>query len=170
MLEVKIFYGCIMEKNNYKDKMCETKPLLIYFSSVTENTKRFVEKLGFDNIRLPLHKKEQSIIVEQPYILVVPSYGGGQTEPKKAIPLRVLEFLQRKEHRELCIGVISSGNINFNESFLIAGHLLSSKLHVPLLFGFELAGTPSDVEKCRQGIKEKWDYLVDMRKKYCDNV
>ena len=45
---------------------------LVYFSSVSENTHRFVEKLGWPAIRIPLHGR---IEVDDPYVLVLPTYG-----------------------------------------------------------------------------------------------
>ncbi|MBV9351529.1 MAG: class Ib ribonucleoside-diphosphate reductase assembly flavoprotein NrdI, partial [Mycobacterium sp.] len=40
---------------------------LVYFSSVSENTHRFVQKLGVPATRIPLHGR---IEVDQPYVLV----------------------------------------------------------------------------------------------------
>ena len=51
---------------------------LVYFSSVSENTHRFVEKLGVPAIRIPLHGR---IEVDEPYVLVLPTYGGGRATP-----------------------------------------------------------------------------------------
>ena len=39
---------------------------LVYFSSVSENTHRFVEKLGMPATRIPLHGR---IEVDEPYVL-----------------------------------------------------------------------------------------------------
>ena len=54
---------------------------LVYFSSVSENTHRFVTKLGLPAeqvTRIPLHER---IEVDEPYVLVVPTYGGGKATP-----------------------------------------------------------------------------------------
>jgi protein involved in ribonucleotide reduction len=50
---------------------------LIYFSSVTDNTHRFVQKLGLEAFRLPVRTAEDTVIADRPYVLVVPTYGGG---------------------------------------------------------------------------------------------
>ena len=47
---------------------------LVYFSSVSENTHRFVQKLELPAIRIPLKERIQ---VDEPYVLVLPTYGGG---------------------------------------------------------------------------------------------
>ncbi|MFZ2609896.1 MAG: class Ib ribonucleoside-diphosphate reductase assembly flavoprotein NrdI, partial [Raoultella planticola] len=49
--------------------------LLVYFSSSSENTHRFVQRLGLPAVRIPLNERER-IQVDAPYILIVPSYGG----------------------------------------------------------------------------------------------
>lgn len=51
--------------------------LVVYFSSATENTRRFVDKLGLPSARIPLYKNDEPLIVNEPYVLVCPTYGGG---------------------------------------------------------------------------------------------
>ena len=52
--------------------------LIVYFSSRSENTHRFVQRLGLPAVRIPLNEREH-LQVDEPYILIVPSYGGGGT-------------------------------------------------------------------------------------------
>ncbi len=52
---------------------------LVYFSTKSGNTHRFIQKLGSAQ-RLPLNREEPTPRVEQPYILVTPTYGGGYAE------------------------------------------------------------------------------------------
>ncbi|WP_317472711.1 class Ib ribonucleoside-diphosphate reductase assembly flavoprotein NrdI, partial [Cronobacter sakazakii] len=66
---------------------------LVYFSSVSENTHRFVQKLGVPATRIPLRG---DIEVDDPYVLIVPTYGGGHPVPGKAggyVPKQVIKFL-----------------------------------------------------------------------------
>jgi len=51
--------------------------LVVYFSSATRNTERFVEKLDLPSKRIPLHKTEPPLVVDEPYVLICPTYGGG---------------------------------------------------------------------------------------------
>ena len=81
-------------------------------------------------------------------------------EPRYAIPKQVMAFLKDETNRSNCVGVISSGNTNFGEAYLVAGRLLSAKLQVPVLYGFELLGTPDDVTKVREGLVTSWGRLV----------
>lgn len=48
--------------------------LVVYFSSATENTRRFVDKLGLPSARIPLYKNDEPLIVNEPYVLVCPTY------------------------------------------------------------------------------------------------
>ena len=51
--------------------------LVVYFSSATGNTHKFVEKLGIKNARIPIRRNEPELIVDEPYVLICPTYGGG---------------------------------------------------------------------------------------------
>ncbi|MFE7651267.1 class Ib ribonucleoside-diphosphate reductase assembly flavoprotein NrdI, partial [Streptomyces phaeoluteigriseus] len=48
-------------------------PLLVYFSSVSGNTARFIEKLGFPARRIPLHRTDEDLVVDEPFVLVTPT-------------------------------------------------------------------------------------------------
>ncbi len=52
-------------------------PLLVYFSSVSGNTARFIEKLGKRAVRIPLLPTDPPLEVDEPFVLVTPTYGGG---------------------------------------------------------------------------------------------
>ena len=39
-------------------------PLVVYYSSVSENTRRFVDKLALDNLRIPLRASEGPLEVQ----------------------------------------------------------------------------------------------------------
>ena len=64
--------------------------LIVYFSSRSENTHRFVQRLGLPAVRIPLNEREH-LRVDEPYILIVPSYGGGGTAG--AVPRQAIRFL-----------------------------------------------------------------------------
>lgn len=127
---------------------------LVYFSSATGNTHKFVTKLGLPALRIPLHPDQEFLYVDEEYVLVVPTYGGGSV--KGAVPKQVIKFLNNEQNRALCRGVITGGNTNFNTAYGLAGDIISAKLQVPLMYRFELLGTPEDVKKVRQGLEEFW--------------
>ncbi len=134
-------------------------PLLVYFSSISGNTARFVDKLGLRAVRIPLHSTEPLLRVDEPYVLVTPTYGGGQGRgvEKGAVPKQVIRFLNDERNRGLIRGVISAGNTNFGEHFCFAGDVISRKCRVPHLYRLELFGTPDDVDRVSDGLERWWN-------------
>ncbi|QJQ94806.1 MULTISPECIES: class Ib ribonucleoside-diphosphate reductase assembly flavoprotein NrdI [Halomonadaceae] len=127
---------------------------LVYFSTKSGNTHRFVEKLGLPAQRIPLSREEEALRVETPYILVVPTYGGGSAQG--AVPGQVIRFLNDEHNRGLIRGVIASGNTNFGAAYCLAGRIIADKCRVPVLYQFELLGTAEDVAKVRTGVNTFW--------------
>ena len=131
---------------------------LVYFSSVSENTHRFVEKLGQTSIRIPLRER---ITVDEPYVLVLPTYGGGHAngpDPDAGgyVPKQVIAFLNNEHNRSLIRGVIAAGNTQFGAEYCFAGDVVSSKCNVPYLYRFEMMGTAEDVEAVRVVLADFW--------------
>lgn len=137
------------------------EPRIVYFSSVTENTKRFVDKLGYPSERISLKIKGDFLSVDYPHILITPTYKGGANTG--AVPRQVINFLNNEQNRRHTVGLCIGGNINFGSDFCISGDIISSKIHVPVLHRFELMGMPRDVEIVQNGIKENWNKLLEMR-------
>ncbi|WP_341579341.1 class Ib ribonucleoside-diphosphate reductase assembly flavoprotein NrdI [Microbacterium schleiferi] len=133
-------------------------PLLVYFSSVSQNTARFIEKLGMRAERIPLFASEPMLLVDEPFVLVTPTYGGGQGrgEERGAVPKQVIRFLNVEQNRTLIRGVIAAGNTNFGDAFCAAGDIISRKCHVPHLYRLELFGTSEDVTRVSEGLERWW--------------
>lgn len=123
---------------------------LIYFSSATENTRRFLERLDRPALRI----LGGPLLAAEPYVLVCPSYGDG--EGRGSVPKPVIRFLNDPANRALIRGVIGSGNRNFGHLFAHAGGVVAQKCGVPLLYRFELSGTAEDVERVNMGLERFW--------------
>ncbi|ALE92262.1 ribonucleoside-diphosphate reductase [Arthrobacter alpinus] len=130
---------------------------LIYFSSASDNTHRFVLKLGVDGARLPIYTSEETLLAQEPFVLVLPTYGGENR--LGAVPKQVIKFLNVKENRNLIRGVIGAGNTNFGETYCLAGDIVAEKCNVQHLYRFELMGTSEDVDRVREGLEEFWTRL-----------
>lgn len=136
--------------------------LVVYFSSATGNTHRFVEKLGLPSLRIPLRRGDEPLKVAEPYVLICPTYGGGVSlnhENSRPVPVQVIRFLNDESNRELLRGVIAAGNSNFGPDFGKAGDMIAAKTGTPYLYRFELMGSEEDVEKVRENLVRNVDKL-----------
>jgi len=128
---------------------------IVYFST-SENTKRFVDKLGLVSRRIPLLTKDvEGFHITAPSVLVLPTYGGG--EDKRAVPIQVIKFLNDPVNRSLIAGVIATGNTNFGTTYAVAGDIVSAKLQVPLIYRVEILGTPNDIFEVKERLQKLWD-------------
>lgn len=140
-------------------------PLLVYFSSTSGNTARFVQKLGLRAQRIPLYRTEEPLLVDEPFVLITPTYGGGQGhgEEKGAVPKQVIRFLNDERNRRSIRGVISAGNTNFGDAFCLAGEIISRKCQVPHLYRLEVFGTQDDVDRVSDGLERWWTSQLTSR-------
>lgn len=134
--------------------MMQYPPCVVYFSSSSGNTHHFVEKLGMDAFRIPTSPKELPLKMQRPYVLICPTYAGD--DGSGAVPKQVIRFLNDADNRGLLQGVIGSGNTNFGIYYAYAGDVISRKCNVPMLYRFELRGTPSDVRRVQEGLEKLW--------------
>ncbi|MCD1285714.1 MAG: class Ib ribonucleoside-diphosphate reductase assembly flavoprotein NrdI [Brevibacterium sp.] len=124
--------------------------LLVYYSSSSEYTHRFVGKLHHPARRIPLLTKQETLRIDEPFVLVTPTYGAGPN--RGAVPKQVVKFLNQEENRRHLIGVIGAGNTNFGQEYCRAARKIAAKCNVPLMYRVELLGTPEDVEAVNLGL------------------
>ena len=133
-------------------------PLIVYFSSTSGNTERFIDALGVRSIRIPLTMKVNTPIIKEPYVLITPTYAND--DGSNAVPKQVIRFLNEEQNRKTLRGVIGSGNRNFGENFGLAARIIAKKCNVPLLYRFELSGTKDDITNVKQGMGKLWHSLI----------
>lgn len=127
---------------------------LIYFSSRSGNTARFVRALGLAADRIPIDPEDPLPAPRAPFVLITPTYADGAG--RGAVPKQVIRFLNDPETRAHLRGVIASGNRNFGALFARAGDVVAQKCAVPVLYRFELAGTPTDIARVTEGLDRFW--------------
>ncbi|MBO2029160.1 class Ib ribonucleoside-diphosphate reductase assembly flavoprotein NrdI [Klebsiella pneumoniae] len=125
--------------------------LIVYFSSRSENTHRFVQR-PLPAVRIPLNEREH-LRVDEPYILIVPSYGGGGTAG--AVPRQAIRFLNDVHNRQLIRGVIAAGNRNFGDGWGVP-EMSSRKMRRALSLPLRADGNPDDINTVRKGVSEFW--------------
>ncbi|KRL06551.1 class Ib ribonucleoside-diphosphate reductase assembly flavoprotein NrdI [Liquorilactobacillus hordei] len=117
----------------------------IVFFSVTGQTRRFVSKLNLSNVEIT--PTNPFFAVNEPYILVVPTY-------EKEITEFVEDFLNYSVNRQNLLGVAGTGNRNFAELFIFTAKDIAHDYQVPLVYSFEFSGTPKDVENFKKVVNE----------------
>lgn len=131
--------------------------MIVYFSNVSNFTHRFVEKLEVPASRIPINSGEAgTFTISEPSTLILPTYGANGRD---FVPKQVIKFLNNPQNRLLVHSVIGSGNVNFLEDYCRGADVVSAKLQVPLLYRFELAGIPEDIETVHERL-----YLWETRR------
>ena len=115
---------------------------LIYMT-ITGNVADFVERTGMDSREL--NPANPYFEVNEDYLVVVPSYVGYITEDVK-------DFIDYKNNRDYLIGFVGSGNLNFNDLFLVNAKELSLHYDKPIVFAFEYQGTDKDIEDFKKEV------------------
>jgi len=128
--------------------------LIVYWSSASENTHRFVMKLPFENVRIPVSPKDEMPAVRRPFVLVLPTYC--DDDGNGGVAKQVIRFLNDPENRAWIRGVVAGGNTNFGRFFAYAGRIISAKCDVPEIDRFEIMGTPEDVARITTRIDRLW--------------
>ena len=125
---------------------------LVFFSSGSGNTARFVARLGLPALRIPIRPDDPMPAVDAPFVLICPTYADGQG--RGAVPKPVIRFLNDSSRRALLRGVIGAGNRNFGATYALAARVIAEKCGVPVLWRFELAGTDTDIQQVRAGLHQ----------------
>ncbi|MED0863753.1 class Ib ribonucleoside-diphosphate reductase assembly flavoprotein NrdI [Bacillus safensis] len=116
--------------------------MIVYFYSLTGNIRRFIAKTGLGGQAREIKTGE---VVEDPFVLVTPTYDFGQP------PATVIEWL--KDSGDLMVGVAASGNRNWGDGFGAAADVIAALYDVPVIAKFELAGTEEDVKQFMERVK-----------------
>lgn len=129
-------------------------PGLVYFSSASGNTARFVARLGLPALRIPISPGDPLPAPAGDFVLISPTFADG--EGRGAVPKQVIRFLNVAALRAGLRGVIAGGNRNFGKTYALAGDVIAAKCNVPVLYRFELAGTETDIDRVRTGLRNFW--------------
>ena len=131
---------------------------IYYYSSTSGLVRSFAERLGRPafNLAERAHRLSE---VDGPWVLLTPSYKTGNPA-NDTIPEAVRRFLRSPVNRRSMVGVMGSGNRNFGTHYQMACREIAERSHRPVLFEFELAGTPWDVERAGEILADLDDALA----------
>lgn len=126
---------------------------VVYFSSVSGQTERFIKKLNAPVVhRIPLRKSDGFLSVSAPYVLITPTYGAGNGH--RPVPPQVIRFLNDETNRTFLRGVVGGGNRNYGKYFCKAAQEVSEKCKVPFIGSFEVFGLPGEEDIIREAIED----------------
>lgn len=148
----------------------------ILYISIEGNTRSFVQRLttfaaqqhtlNHDNPTLTAKEiTEQTMPAKEtePFIAMIPTYldgGNGFDSGFTEIMTTPLgEYIAENDNAEQCVGVIGSGNKNFNEQYCLTARKYANKFNAPFLADYELRGTDRDVQKIYETIRDKVNEL-----------
>jgi protein involved in ribonucleotide reduction len=147
-------------------------PIYILYISVAGNTRNFVKNLQqyaqqqhLKHPQQPLIKlkeiSDQSDFEDEntDFFAFVPTYldgGNGIDNGVKEMMTNTLgEYIAFGQNAQHCIGVIGSGNRNFNEQYCLTARRYAEQFDAPFITDFELRGTDRDVSRIYQILQQK---------------
>ena len=126
-----------------------------YYISLSGNTSSFVQRVS-RYIKTTYHREVESlnvkdlkgkaITVDGPFVSFLPTY----LEGGNGIDTGFQEILTG--NFRYCLGIIGSGNRNFNKQFCLTAFQYAEQFGFPVIDVFELRGTDEDVERISKHI------------------
>lgn len=151
-------------------------PMNIIYISLEGNTRSFLTRMqGYA-------KQQHSISEDRPLIELkevsdqtlpadetdaffafVPTYlngGNGIDSGFTEIMTNALgEYIAYNDNAKQCIGVVGSGNKNFNEQYCLTARKYARDFDVPFLADYELRGTSQDIERIYTILTKRWSEI-----------
>ncbi len=143
------------------------KKMKLLYISISGNTRAFVNRLlaYADQQDTPstwevkeIHDNSVFEQEDEPYVVFVPTYlegGNGVDNGDQEILTETMrEYIDYENNAALCLGVIGSGNKNFNYQYCLTAKQYAEQFSIPFLADFELRGTTQDIEQIYACLKE----------------
>ena len=152
------------------------KVSLVYIS-LSGNTESFVRRLSdylleqhpnleIEKIHIKDLVKEGHPFFEMtnPFITFLPTYleggNGVDTGDVEILTTDVADFIAYGQNASKCLGVIGSGNRNFNNQYCLTAKQYSQRFGFPVLADFEMRGMLGDIKKVAGIIEELYEIKV----------
>lgn len=146
------------------------KKITLVYISLSGNTQSFVRRLTtflqfqtdwqVEEVDIKqLVKDDQPFFeLDSPFVAFLPTYlegGNGVDNGDVEILTNPLgDFIAYGNNAELCLGVVGSGNRNFNNQYCLTAKQYSERFGFPVLDTFELRGLANDIERIGRKIIE----------------
>lgn len=139
-----------------------TKLAFVYIS-LSGNTQSFVKRLStylesrhqvvIEQVPIKdLVKEGQSFFaMETPYVAFLPTYleGGNGVDngDVEILTTDLADFIAFEDNVSKCLGIVGSGNRNFNHQYCLSAKQYAQRFGFPMLDDFELRGLQNDIER-----------------------
>ena len=145
----------------------------IIYISIEGNTRSFLKRLqDFAKQQHLIDTKSPLISLKEigpqdapakeskPFFAFVPTYltgGNGITSGYTEIITNALgEYIEDGDNAKYCVGVVGSGNRNFNEQYCLTARKYAKIFDAPFLDNYEVRGTSADVERIYGVLAKEW--------------
>jgi len=145
------------------------QPIRILFISIEGNTRNFVSNLtdyaaaqhatdaSLPTIAATEISEASDLVAETtPYFCFVPTYlngGNGIDNGVKELMTNVLgEYIAYGNNARYLLGVVGSGNRNFNEQYCLTAKRYAKQFNAPFVANYELRGVPADEKRVYQAL------------------
>lgn len=151
----------------------------LLYISIAGNTQSFVDDLSDYAEKMHQQDSKNPLIFakeitdetefadeEIPYFAFVPTYldgGNGIDNGVKELMTNVLgEYIAYHHNRELCLGVVGSGNRNFNEQYCLTARRYARDYGFEMIDDYELRGTTKDCERIYANMAERVEEEINV--------
>ena len=151
-------------------------PMNIIYISLEGNTRSFLTRMqgyakqqhSISEDRPLLELKEvsdQTLPADEtePFFALVPTYlngGNGIDSGFTEIMTNALgEYIAYNDNAKQCVGVVGSGNKNFNEQYCLTARKYARDFDAPFLADYELRGTSQDIERIYTILAKRWSEI-----------
>lgn len=138
--------------------------IYVLFISIEGNTRSFLTRMqAFAKQQHSINPKNPVIELkeitdqtvpakeDEPFFAFVPTYldgGDGINSGFKELMTNPLgEYIATNDNAEKCLGVVGSGNKNFNHQYCLTARMYAHAFKAPFLADYELRGTSEDIER-----------------------
>ncbi len=145
----------------------------ILFISIEGNTRSFLTRLqafakqqhsiNSQNLTINLKEITDQTVPEaedKNFFAFVPTYldgGNGFDSGFNELMTNALgEYIASNNNADKCIGVVGSGNKNFNEQYCLTARKYCDQFDAPFLADYELRGTDEDIDNIYTILQKRW--------------
>lgn len=146
------------------------KKLYLVYISLSGNTQSFVQRLTtflqfqsdleIEQVHVKDLVKEDIPFYELdgPFVSFLPTYleagNGIDNGDVEIITMPLSEFIAHGDNASKCLGIVGSGNRNFNNQYCLTAKQYAQRFGFPVLDNFELRGMQNDIERIGRKIMD----------------